>query len=300
MLSRILVDIDAMAASQLALETAVHLAAAAHAELHIVDVYPDPASWDRHTRTQRLNAIARLLKGVPVNTASFCGPTATVLASIVDEGRHDLLIRSRLRDVGAAPGVDTCLQVLQQCPCAVWVLGPGALGNHPRIALTVDASVVDEEARRLNHRVIEFGLLIARLLAGSVTVVQAWRPVAEKKVYVHASRPEFAAAVSSNYDRAATDLRALAATYGPRLAGARLDLRKGAVEKVIPKLVASDGIDVVVAGAVRRTGLSRLLFGSTAERLLECTPCSVLAVKPADSSQPRPLAQTFANLHDLP
>lgn len=297
MLSRILVDIDAMATSQPALETAVHLAAASHAELQVVDVCPDPASWSRHERMQRLDSIAHFIKGIPVTTASFCGPPAAVLASIVDEGRHDLLIRSRLRDVGAAPGVDTCLQVLDQCPCAVWVLGPGKLGHHPRIALTVDASVVDEEARSLNHRVIEFGLLIARLLAGSVTVVQAWRPVAEKKVYAHASRTEFAAAITSNYDRAASDLRALTAGYGARLAGARLDLRKGSVEKVIPKLVASDGIDVVVAGAVRRTGLSRLLFGSTAERLLECTPCSLLAVKTTASTQPGRIPQTLANMY---
>lgn len=283
MLSRILVDIDAFAASQPALETAVHLATAAHAELHIVDVSPDPATWDRSQRAHRLASIAAFIPDIPVRTAAHCGPPATVLASLVDDDKHHLLIRSRLRDVGAAPGVNTCLQVVQQCRCAVWVLGPGQLRPRPQVALTVNASAVDDDARQLNDRVIEFGLLIAHLLAGSVTVVHAWRPVAEKKVYAHASRSEFAAAVSSNYDRAATDLMTLAASYGDRLAGARLDLRKGSVEMVIPKLVARDGIDVVVAGAVRRTGLSRLLFGSTAERLLECTPCSVLAVKPAGS-----------------
>ena len=39
--------------------------------------------------------------------------------------------------------------------------------------------------------------------------------------------------------------------------------------------------DLVVMGAVSRSGLKRLFIGNTAERVLNTLPCDVLVVKPA-------------------
>ena len=39
-------------------------------------------------------------------------------------------------------------------------------------------------------------------------------------------------------------------------------------------------IDVIVVTAYGRTGLSRLLFGSTAEKIVRKTPCPVMVVRP--------------------
>jgi len=45
--------------------------------------------------------------------------------------------------------------------------------------------------------------------------------------------------------------------------------------------VASDiGSDIVVMGAISRSGLGRLIIGNTAERVLDRLPCDVLIVKP--------------------
>jgi hypothetical protein len=41
------------------------------------------------------------------------------------------------------------------------------------------------------------------------------------------------------------------------------------------------GADLVVMGAVSRSGLKRLFIGNTAERVLNTLPCDVLVVKPA-------------------
>ena len=44
--------------------------------------------------------------------------------------------------------------------------------------------------------------------------------------------------------------------------------------------VVAEGIDLVVMGSVGRSGLSGMLIGNTAERILRKLPCSVLVVKP--------------------
>jgi len=49
----------------------------------------------------------------------------------------------------------------------------------------------------------------------------------------------------------------------------------------IPQIAREIGADLVVMGAVSRSGLKRVLIGNTAERVLAKLPCDVLVVKPA-------------------
>ena len=50
----------------------------------------------------------------------------------------------------------------------------------------------------------------------------------------------------------------------------------------IPTLARKIRSDIVVMGAISRTGLKRLLIGNTAERIIDDLPCDVLVVKPQD------------------
>ena len=58
-------------------------------------------------------------------------------------------------------------------------------------------------------------------------------------------------------------------------------VRTGAVDAAVVRYAEENGVDVVVAGATGRTGLSRLLLGSTAERILRHAHCSVLVARPS-------------------
>ena len=50
---------------------------------------------------------------------------------------------------------------------------------------------------------------------------------------------------------------------------------------------AADGVfDLVVVGTHGRTGLSRVLLGSVAEKIVRRSPCSVLVVRPDDEARP--------------
>ena len=63
-------------------------------------------------------------------------------------------------------------------------------------------------------------------------------------------------------------------------------LSRGHPDDVIREFVVTHGIDLVVMGTVARGGISGLLFGNTAERILRTLPCSVLAVKPDGFESP--------------
>ena len=60
----------------------------------------------------------------------------------------------------------------------------------------------------------------------------------------------------------------------------KVHLVKGFARDVIPELVKEYQIDLVMMGAVGRTGIPGFLMGNTAETVLNRIDCSVFAIKP--------------------
>jgi universal stress protein A len=61
---------------------------------------------------------------------------------------------------------------------------------------------------------------------------------------------------------------------------ARPRLKTGVPAEGIADTATEEGADLVVIGTHGRTGLTRLVIGSVAERVLRIAPCPVLVVKP--------------------
>lgn len=294
----ILVDVDATATAQPALERAADIAQKCGAPLRIVDVMPATAEVRRALRpdledelmTRRRERLARLAYGVRdvvAETDILAGPPADALIADVERFGHDLLVRSRARDAsarGPTPFGPVDVQLFRRCPCPVWAVGAGAQPEHPRVAAAIDVSTVDPVRQGLNRRIVELALLLTQLQEGSLILLHAWKPVAEKRVATHASAEGYSQYLDSTQLRAKEDLAALAQVFGSRLAGTRLELRRGTIDEVLPEFVVAEGIDLVVIGTMGRTGIARHLLGNTVERLLDRLLCSVVAVKSAPAA----------------
>ena len=61
--------------------------------------------------------------------------------------------------------------------------------------------------------------------------------------------------------------------------GYEMQLRSGYASTEIIRLVKEAGIDLIVMGSHGLTGLAHVLFGSTADRVVRKSPCSVLTVR---------------------
>jgi len=64
--------------------------------------------------------------------------------------------------------------------------------------------------------------------------------------------------------------------------GVKTYVEFGSPDEHILRIIEEENIDVLVMGTKARTGISGMLIGNTAERLLTQISCSLLAVKPAD------------------
>jgi nucleotide-binding universal stress UspA family protein len=294
----ILVDVDATATAQPALERAAEIARRCGAPLRVVDVMSAPAEARRalradledelmRQRRERLARVAYRLRDVVVETDILAGMPADTLIADVERHGHDLLVRSHARDIaarGPKPFGPVDVQLFRRCPCTVWAVGAGACPMHPKVVGSIDVSTDAPVKRDLNRRVIEVAGLLARLQEGSLILMYAWQPFAEQRVAGQASDDEYSMYLDDTRRRAKQNLVMLAESFGNRLAGTQLELRRGSLKDVLPEFVVAEGIDIVVVGTMGRTGILRQLRGNTAEQLLDRLPCSVVAVKPAPNT----------------
>jgi nucleotide-binding universal stress UspA family protein len=286
--------VDATASVQPAVDRAAQIARACGAGLRIVDVVsasvdarrslsPDLENELMTRRRQQLARIAYSVRDVPADLDLLSGPPADALIEDVGRFGHDLLVRAHTRDLVARgpkafAAVDA--ELFRRCPCPVWAVGPGPAPPSPKIVCAVDASATDRVKEALSKRLVEVGQFFARVQGGSLILLNAWRPLAEEHVYSHATDDAFAAHLDNTRNGAKDRLARFAESFGTRLAGVQLELRRGALENVIGEFVVAEGVDLVVVGTLGRTGLTRRLVGNTAERVLQRVPCSVVAVKP--------------------
>jgi universal stress protein E len=255
----ILVDLDSAARSQPALEMAAVLARQCGAGLRLVDSG----------------------KAAPAHLEA---PHDLLLREVGQFG-HDLVVRSRELDlVPSRAGRENVNQHLFRfSPCPVWAVGVRPKLKRPAILAAVNVFTHDPLTEELNASVLHLAARIAHMLEGRITVLHAWRQPAEERLHSHLAPLHFDALLHNTAHSAEEALRQTVASFGGLLRACRVELRRGAAERVIPRFVVDEGIDIVVAGARGERGIWPFVFGSTAERLLQDTTCSVVAAKPQPS-----------------
>lgn len=115
---------------------------------------------------------------------------------------------------------------------------------------------------------------LARVHKASILVLHVARPLTEEQVSIG----EAAAAQPAEYHHRLAEAERKATADAPDVPVERLVL-DGEPAHVVARVAAERQCDLVVIGSHGRTGLRRLLMGSTAEHIIRLAPCPVLSVK---------------------
>lgn len=299
--SRILIDLDASAKSHPALDAAIDVARRCNAAVKIVDVLGEVPFATRHYLTPQLEAdlaahrleqlrtVAARFTDVAVTTDVLRGRTATALVREVLASHHDLLMRTHGRDLAEGGKLfgPIDMELLRLCPCPVWLAGAQTRRDATaNILAAIHANPANPDEQQLNASILDLALTMKDMMGGRLHVVQAWIAFGETLLVSHMPPYEL-----KQYIEAArlSEQRALAevtAPFADRLGDTTVELLKGETEDIIQRYVEEHGIDLVVMGTVARTGLSGVLIGNTAERVLQRLRVSVLATKPAGFTSP--------------
>ncbi len=199
------------------------------------------------------------------------------LVGLALAGEVDLVVVGKR----SVPGLDgrrlgsVALKCVRSCPCALWVVDPDAPAVPRRVLAATDLGPVGDRALRA-----------AADVAGSFG--------AELHV-VHSLQVPLSAQMEGAEVPWIAEARARAQAHvgrlltGTPLAGkAALHIGPSAPTSAILDATGALAPDLVVLGSISRGGLSGLLVGNTAERVLPRLQASLLVLKPDDFVCPLP------------
>jgi universal stress protein E len=187
---------------------------------------------------------------------------------------HSVLKRSILSN--------TDWNLIRNCPSALLLVKPRPVSLKPCIVAAIDPLHERDKLASLDHDILTAAERFSGALGGEMHAFHAFdiaplmaastdammMPIAlPLDEIADALRLEHSAAV-----HAVTDTHAI-----PR---ARVHVEQGATRDALVALIDELRADVVVMGAVSRSGLERLFVGSTAEDVLDKLSCDLLIVKP--------------------
>jgi universal stress protein E len=303
MTKRILVVTDPTASSQPAFERGLWLAQRLSASLELTicayhggfaDRNPDDRAelervlatvLDQQTTALRNLAARATAEGLSVNVdarwdfpplhhaiirkALNCGADLV----LKDTHYHSVLKRSLFSN--------TDWNLIRDCPTNLWLVKPRRPGVPFRILAAVDPLHEHDKPAELDHRVLSTATDLCAALSGDLHVFHAFDSAPMTSFPMGSMAMPMAVSqvlTDSSEKRHAEALHALTDAHG--IDRNKVHLERGETRSLLVAVTDSLGADLVVMGAVSRSGLKRLFLGSTAEAVLDRLNCDVLVVKP--------------------
>lgn len=302
--SHILVVIDPKQDDDPAADRAHEIAKATGAKLHLVicdyveglsrTVFADEEevrkARDQYVseHAERLEKLAERLKEDGVETTTrvvWHRPRYEAVLEAADNVDADLVIKSasgrslaeRLL-LGA-----TDWELIRRCAKPLWLVKGSESAAHSDWIVAVDPGHPDEKHVGLDEKLLETGKLYADTLESKLHVFHAFAPPA----MVAPTGGAGAAAPAMTMLPEDTDtilderkkrIREMVEPFD--IPESRLDVAVGDTVLQLEQLVDKRKAPVVVAGAVSRGMLERMLLGNTAESILNNVDCDMLIVKP--------------------
>jgi universal stress protein E len=171
--------------------------------------------------------------------------------------------------------------LIRHCPAPLLIVkGIRRASSRPVLA-AIDPLHQNDKPASLDGRIVDAARAIAELQRVSLHSVHAYEPLMDfvvgsafAPVAIPVSVPDHAAQTAAIRRR----FKALNSSY--RIAPRLSHLKMGNPIYILPMVARSIKAQMVVMGAISRSGIERLLLGSTAEQVLDALPCDVLIVKP--------------------
>ncbi len=236
-----------------------------------------------HWLHEQCDALARA--GLQAESSAVWGhPAEQMVLAKVFEQHPDLLIKDAHAGAALMRPFHTPLdwQLLRLCPVPMMLVSPQSAATPRRIIAAVDPMEVDRGPAELNDRVLQTALAMAIQCDAELHVLYVF-------TFLPLIGDDIVGLANIGYPKLSEQLRTAHRQAFDRLldrysvpADRRHFIEHAFPEAAISEFANQNKTDLVVMGTVYRSGVDRLIFGSTAERTLYRLNCDVLALKPED------------------
>jgi universal stress protein E len=232
-------------------------------------------------RLEKLAARARKLGVETTSAVEWDFPAHEAIVRRAKRISADLIIAECHKGHRRAPWLIrlTDWEMLRESPVPVLLLKNSRAWRKPRVLAAVDPAHAHAKSVRLDDAIVENALRFTRELGGSIRLMHANHP---SLLTISSGDPAAdALAIQMRYEeqKALNLVGFRKFAERQRIPKARRHVHDGHPAVGIPRLARKLGADIVVMGAVSRSGLKRVFIGNTAERVLEALHCDVLVVK---------------------
>ncbi len=180
-------------------------------------------------------------------------------------------------------------ELLRLSPVPMLLVKGAGTYRRPTVLAAVDPDHSYAKPQRLDRDILSLGSSLAAALHGTLHAVHAYVPV-PTAAYAHGTTVEDIERMRAETARDAAK-KLQQCTNFVALPRSRLHVIGRHPSDAIEQAAVETRCSMVVMGAISRRGFKRLLFGNTAEKVLDHLPCDVLVVKPAHLVKPLPRAR---------
>jgi universal stress protein E len=228
-------------------------------------------------RAQGLDVTTETDTADPLHEALIARTKRTSAEIVIKDTHHHSIARRTFL-------TNTDWHLIRECPVPLLLAKPRPWVTFPTVLAAVDPGHANDKPAALDARILDVASAVTKALGGQLHVLHAYFPVAIASAAAAGSLP-FVMTVSAEdlafeERRKREQLQMLAAEY--RVDPAHIHVEIGSPVEALPRIASAASADIVVMGAISRSGVSRAFIGSTAEDTLEQLPCDALIVKPPD------------------
>lgn len=196
---------------------------------------------------------------------------------------------------------NTDWELIREAPCPLLLARPTGRYRGVAVLAAIDPTHAADKPARLDDRLLATAQAVARSLGAQTHAFHAYMPLAAFAPTMPMQPLPISDETELAWEQAMKRRFAKIAARGG-VPPSRRHLRVGDVPTELADTAKRTRADIVVMGALSRTGLSRLLIGNTAERVVDKLPCDLLVAKPGKfrsrvpvraASRPAPLFTVF-------
>jgi universal stress protein E len=299
----LLVVVDPTASSHPSIERASWIARqlTSRIELFISDYSPEltdgrskgPASpqqaraavLERHR--QRLEQLATPLRdaGLAVDVdARWDYPLHDSIVRKAQDSRADLVIKDTHFHSVLKRSIfsNTDWSLIRNCANTLWLVKPRPPGKHPCFVAAVDPLHERDKPADLDNRILAAAKVFCGALGGELHAFHAYDVTAAIAVSTDSMTMPIALPINEITDAMRIEhteaVKRLCRDQG--IPPDRTHVHQGGTRELLMTLTEQLRADVVVMGAISRSGLKGLFLGNTAEDVLDRLHCDLLIVKP--------------------
>jgi universal stress protein E len=227
--------------------------------------------------------------GIVVTTHVISGdPLHETVISWMRNSPADLVIKDTHHHSFAkrAFATNTDWHLIRACPVPLLLTKPKTWNTPLVLMAAVEPGHMNDTSAALDHRILDVAASMAKRFDAEVHAMHAYIPSTIATAAVGSMAPMIgvsAEALAAENILRRFQIKRIADEYG--VADANLHVDAGMAAEYLPRMAFEWRADIVVMGAISRSGLKRVFIGSTAERVLETLPCDVLVVKSPDFAQ---------------